>query len=200
MNITSIQCQSCSAPLRVPEDAEQVRCDYCGNDQAIERKREPVTPQLIEALTLPAPAISSRSQLAAFALCILLGAFGVHRFYTGHITYGLIQLLTLGGLGIWQLIDLVRIGLGRYRDVNGLPLRSDNPALPRGCLLGLLAFFVILCVGSFMASALLGIAAGGEPISNASFSTAFNLLFLAAVVIGVCVVVWVVRVSSAKKK
>ncbi len=193
MNITTIQCPACGAPLRVAEDAEQTTCEYCGTEQAIERNRPPTPPTFIQIDAKTAANIRPRSQLIAFFLCLFMGAFGVHRFYTGQITSGIIQLVTLGGLGIWQLIDLVTIGLGRYRDVNGLPLHSDNPALPRGCLLGLLAFFVILCGGAFVASALLGVAANGEPVDDAAFSTAFNLLFLAAAVISVSVVVWAVR-------
>ncbi|MDY0401597.1 MAG: TM2 domain-containing protein [Bacteroidales bacterium] len=33
----------------------------------------------------------------------------MHRFYLGYTWQGIVQLLTLGGLGIWTLIDLIRI-------------------------------------------------------------------------------------------
>lgn len=48
----------------------------------------------------------------ALLLCLFLGGIGVHRFYMGHTWQGVLQLLTLGGLGIWSLIDLVRIITG----------------------------------------------------------------------------------------
>ncbi len=51
-------------------------------------------------------------------------AAGVFRFYTGHIGIGVIQLVTLGGCGIWALIDFIMIITGSYTDVNGLPLKK----------------------------------------------------------------------------
>ncbi len=60
--------------------------------------------------------------LTALLLCIFLGVFGIHRFYTGHIAIGIVQLLTLGGCGIWWLIDLIMIATGSFTDSNGLPL------------------------------------------------------------------------------
>ncbi len=58
------------------------------------------------------PAGKGKSQLIALVLVVLVGALGIHRFYLGYTTIGIIQLLTLGGCGIWALIDLVRIITG----------------------------------------------------------------------------------------
>lgn len=63
--------------------------------------------------------------LTALLLCIFVGYLGVHRFYTGHIVIGLIQLFTLGGCGIWWIIDLIMIAAGSYTDSNGLPLLKN---------------------------------------------------------------------------
>lgn len=52
------------------------------------------------------------NQLVALLLVIFVGALGIHRFYLGYIGIGIIQLLTLGGFGIWALIDLIRIAIG----------------------------------------------------------------------------------------
>jgi hypothetical protein len=60
--------------------------------------------------------------LTTLLLCIFLGVFGVHRFYTGNTGIGIGQLLTLGGCGIWWLIDVILIAAGTYRDGNGNPL------------------------------------------------------------------------------
>ena len=62
--------------------------------------------------------------LTTLLLCIFTGIFGVHRFYTGHIGIGIIQLLTAGGCGIWTLVDLIMIVTDNYKDANGLPLRK----------------------------------------------------------------------------
>ena len=60
--------------------------------------------------------------LTTLLLCIFLGGLGIHRFYTGHTVIGIIQLLTLGGCGIWTLIDLIMIATSSYKDENGNPL------------------------------------------------------------------------------
>ena len=49
-------------------------------------------------------------------LLFILGLGGLHRFYTGRIISGIIQLITAGGFLIWQIIDIVRIIMGSYED------------------------------------------------------------------------------------
>jgi hypothetical protein len=55
-------------------------------------------------------------------LCFFLGGLGVHSFYTKKTGIGIAQLLTLGGCGIWALIDFIMILTGGFRDGNGNPL------------------------------------------------------------------------------
>ena len=47
-----------------------------------------------------------KSPGVALILGLLFGSFGIDRFYVGHIGLGVAKLLTLGGLGIWALVDL----------------------------------------------------------------------------------------------
>ena len=76
-----------------------------------------------KAFTASQPgAPGSKSQLVAFLLCFFLGFIGVHRFYLGYIGIGIIQLLTLGGCGIWALVDLILIATGDLRAKNGQDL------------------------------------------------------------------------------
>lgn len=62
---------------------------------------------------------TTKKILPAFLLCFLLGVLGVHRFYVGKIGTGVLQVLTLGGLGIWALIDLIFIIMGKFTDKEG---------------------------------------------------------------------------------
>ena len=56
---------------------------------------------------------------AAMTLPLFFGIGGIHRLYTGHIISGLIQLFTFGGFIIWQVIDLLAIISGSFRDKEG---------------------------------------------------------------------------------
>ena len=66
---------------------------------------------------------SEKNFVVAILLCIFLGVLGAHRFYAGKIGTGLIQLFTLGGLGVWVLIDLIMIIIGKFTDSEGLPIK-----------------------------------------------------------------------------
>jgi len=63
--------------------------------------------------------VSDKRILPAFLLCFFFGVFGVHRFYAGKIGTGILELVTIGGFGIWWLVDLILILTGSLKDGNG---------------------------------------------------------------------------------
>ena len=93
----SIQCHACGRAI----DAEAVVCTGCGVMQPA------------------AKALDDRKILPVFLLALLLGPFGAHRFFVGKMGTGLLMLFSLGGLGLWVLVDLVMIITGNFRDKEG---------------------------------------------------------------------------------
>jgi TM2 domain-containing membrane protein YozV len=69
---------------------------------------------------------SSRSYILTMLLAFFVGWLGIHRFYTGYIVIGVIQLLTLGGCGLWALIDVISLVLNKYKDADGNELDGHN--------------------------------------------------------------------------
>ena len=61
-------------------------------------------------------ATGTKSWIAALLLCFFVGFLGIHRFYVGKVGTGVLQLVTVGGLGIWALVDLILILVGSFRD------------------------------------------------------------------------------------
>lgn len=78
-------------------------CQYCGH-------------RIIESRNMET---SPSSQIAAAILCFCLGGIGVHRFYVGKIGTGILMILTIGGAGIWWLIDFIMIVTSSFTDKEG---------------------------------------------------------------------------------
>ncbi len=68
---------------------------------------------------------SDKSNTVALLLCFFLGVLGVHRFYVGKIGTGILQLVTLGGLGIWALVDFIIIVVQKFTDKEGNVLKFN---------------------------------------------------------------------------
>jgi len=68
------------------------------------------------------PPVGDKGFVPAILLCFFLGALGLHRFYVGKIGTGILMLLTLGGFGIWVIIDFVMIVVGKFTDKDGRAL------------------------------------------------------------------------------
>jgi TM2 domain-containing membrane protein YozV len=68
--------------------------------------------------------VSEKKILPAFLLCTFLGMLGIHRFYVGKAGSGIAQILTLGGLGIWVLVDWIKLLCGSFNDKEGKVLKE----------------------------------------------------------------------------
>jgi len=67
---------------------------------------------------------SEKDWMVTLLLAILVGGLGIDRFYSGSILLGVLKLFTLGGFGLWWLIDLIMLVTGSYKDGNGNPIAS----------------------------------------------------------------------------
>ena len=64
-----------------------------------------------------------KSFVVAILLAIFVGTLGVDRFYLGYTGLGILKLITLGGCGIWAIVDLILIATGNLKDKSGVPLK-----------------------------------------------------------------------------
>jgi TM2 domain-containing membrane protein YozV len=65
---------------------------------------------------------SKREWLIALVLSVIVGTLGVYRFYLGKIGTGILKLITLGGFGIWTIIDIILIAIKKLDDKEGFKL------------------------------------------------------------------------------
>ena len=102
-------CRDCGAEIM--ENAEI--CPKCGCRQ--------ISVSQANAMRTDA---SSKDRLMALLLCFFFGCIGVHRFYVCKTGTAILQILTLGGCGIWTIIDLIMIATGNFTDKEGKYLLS----------------------------------------------------------------------------
>tara|TARA_B100000780_G_C20783064_1_gene310976 strand:- start:218 stop:427 length:210 start_codon:yes stop_codon:yes gene_type:complete len=62
---------------------------------------------------------SNHSKMMLAIICFFLGVIGIHRFMVGKIGTGVLMIITLGGCGIWTLIDFIVILTGGFTDSDG---------------------------------------------------------------------------------
>lgn len=136
---TILKCENCGTDVKEYDTV----CDKCG--KVIEREKYK---QSEGSSTSEAPPVytsangtntsqntnvnkKQKSKVVAGILGVLVGPFGVHRFYLGYIGIGIVQLiltfLTCGISSLWGFIEgiLILCGVGITEDADGVPL-SDN--------------------------------------------------------------------------
>ena len=135
----TIYCSRCGQPMAVAAEhvGRTVACPHCAEHlqpwRAAPAPYPPPPPPPMQgydrARANYAPAgYSSRNKVVAGVLGILLGAFGIHRFYLGFIGIGILQIvltIVTGGLAaVWGLVEGILCLTGQMKDVDGLPLRD----------------------------------------------------------------------------
>jgi hypothetical protein len=101
----------------------------------------PTSPQALPPPVIPPPTVPPVTGLTetkaepnpktfwiAFVLCLLLGLFGAHRFYLGKKSAWL-MLISLGGLGLWWLVDVVLLLASQLKDNQQIPVINPKPAV-----------------------------------------------------------------------
>ena len=65
---------------------------------------------------------SDKDWITTLLISFFLGGLGIDRFYLGYTGLGIAKLVTLGGCGVWAIIDFVLIALRKVPDSHGRPL------------------------------------------------------------------------------
>jgi TM2 domain-containing membrane protein YozV len=113
-----------------PKPAEEAKAEGVTPEATEEAKAEGVTPKPTEEAKVEetpresiaearVEVVSSKSRLAVTLFAFFLGYLGIHRFYLGKIGTGIAMLLTVGGIGIWALVDFIMAVSGTMKDKEG---------------------------------------------------------------------------------
>ena len=114
MEIYRFKCKCCGA-TRYTKPAKHIyRCLYCGEQVEVYRKadaEQQVAQPTVQPVVQTAPKVTKKEpvlethNLMMFIWCIIGGWFGLHKFMSGKILWGIVYLCTYGVMGIGIFID-----------------------------------------------------------------------------------------------
>jgi TM2 domain len=107
-------------PYSLQDLATQARAGVLKSNTMV--KRADGTGSWFLATELPG-VFSDKDWLATLLISFFVGWFGIDRFYLGYTALGILKLITFGGCGIWYLVDLILIAMGKLDDAEHRPLR-----------------------------------------------------------------------------
>ena len=93
-----------------------------------------------------------KSFIATWLLSWFLGGLGIDRFYLGKIGTGILKLITIGGFGIWYLIDVILILAGAMRDKAGYKLQGYEQHKKIAWIITIILFLLSAGIGANNAS------------------------------------------------
>ncbi len=110
---------------------------------------------------------SEKSAVVTLLLCIFLGNFGIHRFYVGKWLTGILMLITLGGLGIWYLVDIALIVSNRFTDCGGRVIDLAKKPVSFRSVMTVFTIFIVAVYGLIIGSIIMTIMATGVLVTVA---------------------------------
>ncbi|MGN0778152.1 MAG: TM2 domain-containing protein [Aristaeellaceae bacterium] len=105
-----------------PESHQPMTVELCKQEKPAEKRVEVHERVVYVEKPVSVPAVSDKRRIISLILCLLLGIFGVHKFYERRYGMGIIYLLTMGFFGMGILVDMLVLLLGKPRDGKGLTM------------------------------------------------------------------------------